>query len=102
MQILEANSARIIAAACDYLGKEAKDYKRQVMPENGKFPDTPGYYRAERERYDRLIKDLKKPVLITAFHLAVAQFVYPSFYHLLKKFTKQGATLKFAYRLCKE
>lgn len=102
MQILEANSARIIAAACDYLGKEAKDYKRQVMPENGKFPDTPGYYRAERERYDRLIKDLKKPVLITAFHLAVAQFVYPSFYHLLKKLTKQGATLKFAYRLCKE
>ena len=102
MQILEANSARIIAAACDYLGREAMDYKRQIMPDGGTFPDTPGYYRVERERYDRLIKDLEKPVLITAFHLAVAQFVYPSFYHLLKKLTKQGTTLKFAYRLCKE
>ena len=98
MQILEANSVRIIAAACEYLGKEANDYKRQIVPEDGSFPDTPGYYRAERERYDRLTDDLGKPALITALHLAVAQFVYPSFYHLLKKLTKQGTTLKFAYR----
>lgn len=102
MQLIEANSIRIIRAACDHLGKEAQIYKKQVISEGMELPDTPVYYPVEGERYDRILSDLGNPVLETAFHLAIAQFVYPSFYHLLKKLTKQGATLRLAYRLCEK
>lgn len=102
MQILEVRSLRVIAAACDYLGKEAQDYKKQMMPAGGRLPDEAGYYHVEIMRYRQIDEALGKDVLTTALDLAVAQFVYPSFYHFLKKMTKQGATLALSYRLCQK
>lgn len=100
MQIIEADSIRAIAAACDHLGAGAQAYKREILGADTGPLDRAGYYPVERVRFHQISADLGKPVLVTALQLAVAQFVRPSFYHLLKRLTKQSVTLALAYRIC--
>lgn len=97
MQQIRAHALRAIDAVCALFGQEAERWRARLP----KVQKTGGdaYYPVEAERYARVLETLKKPALVAALDLCVAQFLYPSFYHLLKKLSGQGTTLALAYRI---
>ena len=59
-------------------------------------------YEIEQDRYNVLFQKLSKEALILALHLAVAQYLFPEFYHMLKGLTGQAVTMALALELTGE
>lgn len=101
MQRIEQYSGWIIDKVFEYFGDKALPYKsvsahRQTAGLGESSLD------AETERYTYLLKYFKDDALTAVLHLAVAQYLYPEFYHMLKKLTGQAVTMHFALQLTGE
>lgn len=109
MQKIEEYSRWIIDRVFLYFGNEALSYEsvsihrlqtpiiftEEVIQQTYK-------YHIEQRRYNALFQKLSKEALILALHLAVAQYLFPEFYHMLKELTGQAVTMALALELTGE
>lgn len=51
------------------------------------------------ERYEHILCRLEKPVFVSVFNLALAQYFYPEVYNIIREGTGQGVTLRLAISL---
>lgn len=97
MQKIEEFSRWIIDKAFRLFGDSACKYESSAIhPLKQEIEFTKGIYEAEQKHYDCLWEVLNTDIVREALHLAVAQYLYPEFYHMLKDLTGQGATLALA------
>lgn len=103
MQKIQEYSLWIIDRAFRFFGKSANEYEsRSIHRLEKKIEFTKGVNGVEQQHYDHIMGKLNNNAVSTAFHLAVAQYLYPEFYHMLKELTGQGATLSLALKLTGE
>lgn len=107
MQTVEFYSSQIIKKTMDFLGNKVKlnktDECRKLaercseLSKDKMLEDETN--RMTQSRYDYLKSYLKQDVLMDVIHLAVAQHIYPEFYHMLKNINGQGTTFYLALRM---
>lgn len=101
MQKIEQYTKWMINKALEYFGESAREYENAIIRKQS-IEIGPGDFETEDYRYDYLLKTLKSESLIYTLHLTVAQFLYPEFYHMLKKITGQSTTLHLALQMAGE
>lgn len=109
MQRIEYYSETVIRKTLRYFGRTGNSYREPLFEsmarakESGTTPDGTTVRQTIGEvsesRYQYLSSQLKESVLTDVLHLAVAQYLYPEFYHMLKELTGQGVTLQLALRI---
>jgi len=103
MQKVEEYSRWVIDRAFLYFGEDALSYESvSIHRLQTPIKFTKGQYDTEQERYDNLFQQLSEETLILALHLAVAQYLFPEFYHMLKGLTGQAVTMALALELAGE
>lgn len=103
MQRIEYYSDKIINKTLDYFGKDVREYREKILQQFNQPEKESQHIFWEEEfnnisqtRYDNILSQIKEQVLQDVFHLAVAQYICPEFYHMLKSVTGQGTTLKLS------
>lgn len=107
MQKIEEYSRWVIDRVFLYFGDEALSYEsasihRLQAPIILTEEPTQQTYQKEQERYNALFQKISGEALILALHLAVAQYLFPEFYHMLKGLTGQAVTMALALELTGE
>lgn len=107
MQKIEEYSRWVIDRVFLYFGDEALSYEsvsihRLQTPIVFTQEVIQQTYEIEQDRYNVLFQKLSKEALILALHLAVAQYLFPEFYHMLKGLTGQAVTMALALELTGE
>lgn len=103
MQKIEEYSRWVIDRVFLYFGEDALSYESvSIHRLQTPIKFTKGQYDTEQERYDKLFQKLSGEALILALHLAVAQYLFPEFYHMLKGLTGQAVTMALALELIGE
>ncbi len=87
MQKIEEYSRWVIDRVFLYFGDEALSYEsvsihRLQTPIVFTQEVIQQTYEIEQDRYNVLFQKLSKEALILALHLAVAQYLFPEFYHM--------------------
>lgn len=103
MQRIEYYSDKIINKTLDYFGKDVGGYREKILQQlkTVKTKSQHAFLKEEcniisQTRYDNILSRIKEEVLQDVFHLAVAQYIYPEFYHMLKSITGQSVTLNLS------
>lgn len=103
MQKIQEYSKWIIDKVFRFFGEQAYQYEsKSIHRLKTQITFTEGIYKTEQSRYEHLMNYLEDEALITVLHLAVAQYLFPEFYHMLKGLTGQSTTLALALRLTGE
>lgn len=109
MQRIEYYSEAVIRKFLDYFDSIESSYRKPLLEriarakKTGRESDETMVRQTIREvsesRYQYLSSQLKEPVLTDVLYMAVAQYLYPEFYHMIRKITGQGVTLQLALRI---
>lgn len=103
MQKIQEYSKWIIDKVFRFFGEQAYQYEsKSIHRLKTEINFTKGTCKTEQSRYEHLLNYLGDEALITVLHLAVAQYLFPEFYHMLKGLTGQSTTLALALRLTGE
>ncbi len=109
MQKVEEYSRWVIDRVFLYFGDEALSYESVSIHRlqtpilfTEEVTQQTYQYHIEQDRYNTLFQKLSGETLILALHLAVAQYLFPEFYHMLKGITGQAVTMALALELTGE
>jgi hypothetical protein len=101
MQLIEKYAGELIDRAFEYFGEKALKYETPHL--HRKMGEgVVDAYSTEKARVEYLLEYLNSDSLKFTFLAAAAQYLYPDFYHMLKKITGQPATFNLGLKLSGE
>jgi hypothetical protein len=98
MQLIEKYAGKLIDRVFDCFGNETSKYETESF-QKGMGEGKVAAYSTEKLRLEGILDYLEDESLKLTFLAAAAQYLYPDFYHMLKKITGQSVTLQLGLRL---